>query len=71
MGGYGQTGGRSYEIINPAENRQHAETDRQDTMQNGMAEPVVPQPGTQRQRLGSKRGRDNTDLSPPRTRQRQ
>jgi hypothetical protein len=35
----------------------------------------VPQPGHQRPRLGSKRGRDGAsgimDISPPRTRQRQ
>jgi hypothetical protein len=76
--GYGQNAGRpeQYDNILTVENRQHAETDRQETTQSGMAEPVVPQPGTQRQRLGSKRGRDGasnigSELSPPRTRQRQ
>jgi hypothetical protein len=52
-----------------------ADPDRQDTRPGGLAEPVVPQPGHQPPRLGSKRGRDAaaniTDISPPRTRQRQ
>jgi hypothetical protein len=59
----------------PAENSQYADTDRHGSRQGITAEPVVPQPGHQRPRLGSKRGRDGasgiTDISPPRTRQRQ
>jgi hypothetical protein len=55
------------------ENTQLVETDRLVMRPGGLSEPVVPQPGQQRQRLGSKRGASNTstDLSPPRTRQRQ
>jgi hypothetical protein len=55
------------------ENTQLAETDRLVMRPGGQAEPVVPQPGQQRQRLGSKRGSCNTstEFSPPRTRQKQ
>jgi hypothetical protein len=55
------------------ENTQLAETDRLVMRPVGLPEPVVPQPGQQRQRLGSKRGACNTstEFSPPRTRQRQ
>jgi hypothetical protein len=60
---------------NGQENIQHADMDRLVTRQGGAAEPVVPQPGQQRQRLGSKRNREGasytSDTSPPKTRQRQ
>jgi hypothetical protein len=52
-------------------NSQLADTDRLVMRPDGLAEPVVPQPGQPRQRLGSKRGAPNTsvEFSPPRTRQ--
>jgi hypothetical protein len=71
----GQEYGRqqsSFGNSNGAENTQSAETDRLVMRPGGLSEPVVPQPGQQRQRLGSKRGACNTstEFSPPRTRQR-
>jgi hypothetical protein len=74
--GYGYGNHHQYDMAGAVggqvENIQHADPDRLDNRQGGPAGPVVPQPGQPRQRLGSKRGREAiTDISPPRTRQRQ